>query len=383
MSSFRYEERSRSTTSRARTGIFHTPRGPVQTPAFMPVGTKATVKAMWPEQLATLGARIVLANTYHLNLRPGPEVVEALGGLHAMMAWDGPILTDSGGFQVFSLADVARVDDEGVSFRSEVDGSPVRLDAERALEIQRALGSDIAMVFDQCPTSVDRREDVALAVDRSLRWAERARAWHSERGGSDRGQAVFGIVQGGLFEDLRHRCARALVDMNFDGYAVGGVCVGEGKEAMRLGIEYGAAMLPDGKVRYLMGIGSPEDFFTAVRAGIDLFDCVSPTRLGRIAIAFTSRGRVRVKNARFARDRGPLDPACSCTVCERWSLGTLRHLFQAEEMLAGMLLSYHNLHFLLDLMRRIREAIESDQLDSLEAQFLSTYTAAPTDEEKA
>ncbi|MBL8899211.1 MAG: tRNA guanosine(34) transglycosylase Tgt [Planctomycetes bacterium] len=383
MSSFRFEEIHRSRTSSARRGIFHTPRGPVETPAFMPVGTKATVKAMWPEQLETLGARIVLANTYHLNLRPGPEIVQALGGLHAMMAWHGPILTDSGGFQVFSLADMAKVDEDGVSFRSEVDGSLVRLDAERALEIQSALGSDIAMVFDQCPTSVDDRSEVERAVERTLRWAARARAWHGERGGAARGQAVFGIVQGGAFEDLRRACARELVAMDFDGYAVGGVCVGEGKEAMHLGMEHGAAELPAEKVRYLMGIGAPEDFFPAVRAGIDLFDCVSPTRLGRIAIAFTSRGRVRVKNARFARDRGPLDPACACTVCARWSVGTLRHLFQAEEMLAGMLLSYHNLHFLLDQMRRIREAIAVDRLDELEADFHSRYGAAAAAEEPA
>lgn len=379
---FAFQVLARCSHSRARRGRLETPRGPVDTPVFMPVGTQATVKGMLPEQVRALGASIVLGNTYHLGLRPGPDVVEALGGLHAMMAWDGPILTDSGGFQVFSLADQARIDDDGVTFRSHIDGAPMRLDAERSLTIQQQLGSDIAMIFDQCPAVVDEREPVARAVARTIAWAKRARTFHERRGGATQcGQAVFGIVQGGTFADLRRTCSEALVDIGFDGYAVGGVSVGETKSAMQEAIEATTPHLPEDRPRYLMGVGSPEDFFTGVMEGIDMFDCVSPTRLARMAIAYTSIGRRHVRNAKFQRDRSPIDPHCTCACCRTYSAGTLRHLFHAKEMLGPILLTIHNLHVFLDLMRRIREAIVNDTLLELRDTVLARMTedeATPT-----
>ena len=349
----------------ARLATFDTPHGPVETPAFMPVGTRATVKGALPRDLREAGSRMILANTYHLHLRPGEEVVRALGGLHAMMAWDGPILTDSGGYQVFSMGDINRVDERGVRFKSIVDGSMIDLTPERAVDIQQALGADVQMAFDHCPSDPTDRAAVAEATDRTHRWLARGVARHRETGGEERGQALFGIVQGGAFEDLRAASVDAVCEHDLIGYAIGGVSVGEDRDAMRLAVSAAAPRLPADRPRYLMGVGTPRDFFDAIERGIDLFDCVTPTRHARNHMAFTSEGIRNLRNRGYAEDTRPLDPACDCPACTQYSRGTLRHLAVTDEMLGGMLLTLHNLRFFHRLMERIREAIPAGTLPAL------------------
>jgi queuine tRNA-ribosyltransferase len=333
-------------------GLLETRHGSVETPAFMPVGTQATVKGLTPDQLGATGTRMLLANTYHLALRPGEEVVESLGGLHAFMGWDGPILTDSGGFQVFSLSERNRVTDEGVRFRSHLDGRLLELTPERATAIQQSLGADVAMCLDHCPALPALREEIADAVRRTIAWAARCKAAH---GRAD--QALFGIVQGGPHADLRAHCAEALMALDFDGYAVGGVSVGEGPELVRQALAVTTHLLPRDRPRYLMGVGRPQDILDAVATGIDLFDCVMPTRNGRNATCFTDKGYVKLRNAAHRVDPRPIEEGCDCMACRRFSRSYLRHLFMAKEMLGPILASIHNLTFLHRLTSRIRAAI--------------------------
>lgn len=372
---FAFELLARETRTRARLGRFHTPHGTVATPAFMPVGTRGTVKGITPRDLRELGSTMVLANTYHLHLRPGEDVVAALGGLHRFMGWDGPILTDSGGYQVFSLDDVAKIDDDGVTLRSIVDGSVVRFDPERVIDIERKLGADVAMAFDHCAKDPNDRALVASAVTRTNRWLERCVARHRHHGGEETGQALFGIVQGGVFDDLRRASVDATCAHDLAGYAIGGVSVGESRDAMRAAVDASAHLLPEDRPRYLMGVGTPEDFFDGVERGIDLFDCVTPTRHGRNHRAFTSRGELNLRNAKYKTDLAPLDPECDCMCCTTFSRGVLRHLCATNEMLAGILLTQHNLRYFHRLMERMREAIARDQLTELRAQVLGAVAA--------
>ncbi len=365
----------------ARTGRFDTPHGPVLTPAFMPVGTRATVKAVQPRDLEEVGSQMLLANTYHLHLRPGEEVVKALGGLHALMGWDGPILTDSGGYQVFSMSDLAKIDEDGVSFKSIIDGSHVRLTPERVVDIQRALGPDVAMAFDHCASTPTDRKEVERATERTHRWLERCVARHVEHGGADSGQALFGIVQGGAFEDLRAASVDAICSHDLVGHAIGGVSVGEQAELIRTVVDFTAPLLPRDKPRYLMGVGTPRDFFDAIAAGIDLFDCVTPTRNARNHTVFTSRGRLNVRNRGFLEDTRPLDPACDCVACTRFGVGALRHLCTTGEMLGGMLLSIHNLRYFHRTMERIREAIAAGTFEALRAEVVETSMRRMTPED--
>jgi queuine tRNA-ribosyltransferase len=356
-----------STDGRARRGTLHTPHGHVPTPVFMPVGTCATVKGVTPDQLRQAGARMVLANTYHLMLRPGAETVHRLGGVHGMMAWDGPILTDSGGYQVFSLAHMRTLTDEGARFQSHIDGSEVHLTPEKAVEIQQLLGPDVMMQLDECPPGDATRQQVAQAVRRSADWADRCRqAWlnpsRAALADSPDRQALFGIQQGGVFNDLRAESARRLVELDLPGYAVGGLSVGEGHQAMVSVLDHTDDQLPRDRPRYLMGVGEPRDILAAVLRGIDMFDCVLPTRNGRNAQAFTWAGRIRLRNARWADDTQPLDDHCTCYACRHYNRGTLRHLFMAKEMLGPTLVTIHNLHFLASLMAAIRSAIAEGTL---------------------
>ena len=357
--------------SRARTGTFKTPHGTVETPAFMPVGTRATVKGVPAPALRALGTQMVLANAYHLHLRPGEEVVSELGGLHRFMNWDGPILTDSGGYQVFSMLDRCQIDDDGVTFQSVVDGRRVRFEPERVVEIQRALGADVAMAFDHCPPDPTDRPAVEAATERTHRWLERCVERHRALGGEESGQALFGIVQGGAFEDLRQASVDAVCAHDLVGYAIGGVSVGEHESEHALAVAAAAARLPEDRPRYLMGVGLPADFFAAVEAGVDLFDCVTPTRHGRTHAAFTSRGHVNLRNGRFTRDPRPLDPDCDCPTCHGYSRGYLRHLCKTDEMLGPILLTVHNLRFFHVLLERIRKAIADDRLGELRAEVLA------------
>jgi queuine tRNA-ribosyltransferase len=338
--------------SGARLGLLETRSGSVQTPAFMPVGTQATVKGVTPDQLYATGTRILLANTYHLALRPGEEEVAALGGLHSFMDWQGPILTDSGGFQVFSLSDRNRVTDHGVTFRSHLDGRLLELTPERAMLIQERLGADVAMCLDQCPPLPAPKEVIAEAVRRTIAWAERCKSAHTRAD-----QALFGIVQGGPHADLRAQCAGAILVQDFDGYAIGGVSVGEGPDLIRQALELTTHLLPVNRPRYLMGVGRPQDILDAVATGIDLFDCVLPTRNGRNATCFTEKGYVKLRNAVHRRDPSPIEENCGCLACRRFSRSYLRHLFMAKEMLGPILASIHNLTFLHRLTSRIRAAI--------------------------
>jgi queuine tRNA-ribosyltransferase len=337
----------------------------VRTPAFLPVGTQGTVKAVTPEDLRACGAEIVLSNTYHLFVRPGHELIRDLGGLHRFMHWDGPILTDSGGFQVFSLEGLRRIDDDGVTFRSHLDGSTLRLTPEGSMEIQAALGSDVAMAFDECPPLPSTWEAVRAAVERTTRWARRCR--ESYRGPG----ALYGIVQGGPFDDLRERSARELRTLDFPGYAIGGVSVGEAPEEIARVSRVTAAGLPEDRPRYLMGVGRPEDLVAAVAAGVDFCDCVMPTRNARNGTLFTSRGKVNIKREEFKRDEAPLDPRCGCETCRNYSRAYLRHLFLAREILAPRLLTVHNLAYYLDLMARMREAIAAGRF----ARFREAFRA--------
>ncbi|MFB3890646.1 MAG: tRNA guanosine(34) transglycosylase Tgt [Phycisphaerae bacterium] len=356
--------------AKARLGRLTTPHGAVDTPIFMPVGTAGAVKGVTSDQLTAAGVRMVLANTYHLMLRPGAEAVAALGGLHRMMAWSGPILTDSGGYQVFSLASRRSIDDAGVTFRSHLDGSEHRLTPARAIEIQRLLGADVIMQLDECPSGDASKDDVAAAVLRSARWAGQCKdAWLAQAGIRNE-QALFGIQQGGVHADLRAASAAALVELDLPGYAIGGLSVGEGHEAMIATLDGIDGQLPLAKPRYLMGVGEPRDILAAVARGVDMFDCVLPTRNGRNAMAFTWRGPVRLRNARHATDAAPLDESCGCYTCRNFSRGVLRHLLMAKEMLGPTLVSIHNLHFFCDLMAAIRKAIAEGGLEERSRQWV-------------
>jgi len=349
----------------ARRGVIHTPRGDIRTPAFMPVGTAATVKAMMPESVAATGADILLGNTYHLMLRPGAERVARLGGLHQFMNWQKPILTDSGGFQVMSLSDLRKLTEEGVTFRSHIDGSKHMLSPERSMEIQRLLGSDIVMCFDECPALPADRDRIASSMQLSMRWAKRSR----EAFGTRPGHALFGIQQGGLEEDLRRESAEALQEIGFEGYAIGGLAVGEGQEAMFGCLDTAPGMLPQDKPRYLMGVGKPDDIVGAVKRGVDMMDCVLPSRSGRTGQAWTRRGQVNIKNARHADDPRPLDADCKCPACRNYSRAYLHHVFRAQEMISGMLLTWHNLHYFQHIMQGMRDAIEQGQFAQWERDF--------------
>jgi len=351
----------------ARLGEILTPRGVIRTPAFMPVGTVGTVKALYPEQVKEAGADILLGNTYHLMLRPGAERIARLGGLHKFMRWDGPILTDSGGFQVMSLATIRKITEEGAQFQSHIDGSRHMLTPERSIEIQCLLGSDIQMQFDECIELPAERSEVERAMALSLRWAERSkRAFEAQvaAGGATRGQALFAIVQGGVDADLRQRSARALVEMDFPGYAVGGLAVGEGHEAMVATLDETLPHLPTDKPRYLMGVGTPLDLIESVRRGIDMFDCVMPTRNGRHGTAFTWDGRVNLHNAKHAEDLAPLDPENTCPAAREYSRAYLHHLVKSGEYLGAMILSWANTVFYQDLMAAMRSAIAEGRFDS-------------------
>ena len=349
----------------ARRGVILTPRGDIRTPAFMPVGTAATVKAMMPESVAATGADILLGNTYHLMLRPGAERVARLGGLHQFMNWQKPILTDSGGFQVMSLSDLRKLTEEGVTFRSHIDGSKHMLSPERSMEIQRLLGSDIVMCFDECPALPAGRDRIASSMQLSMRWAKRSR----EAFGTRPGHALFGIQQGGLEEDLRRESAEALQEIGFEGYAIGGLAVGEGQEAMFGCLDTAPGMLPQDKPRYLMGVGKPDDIVGAVKRGVDMMDCVLPSRSGRTGQAWTRRGQVNIKNARHADDPRPLDADCTCPACRNYSRAYLHHVFRAQEMISGMLLTWHNLHYFQHIMQGMRDAIEQGQFAQWERDF--------------
>jgi queuine tRNA-ribosyltransferase len=363
----------------ARRGVLHTPHGAVETPFFMPVGTQATVKGLRNEALEELGAEILLSNTYHLYLRPGHEAVRSLGGLHRFMSWPHAILTDSGGFQVFSLAELRKVNDEGVRFRSHLDGSEHLLTPEKAVEIQLALGSDIAMVLDECIETPAPREKAEAAVKRTAEWARRARKFFLEQG-SRNGEVLqwqFGIVQGATFADLRHASAEQLLALDFAGYAVGGLAVGEPHALTCAVTGEVTALLPRDRPRYLMGVGKPEQIADYVSLGIDMMDCVLPTRAARHACLYTSEGRVLIKNARYARDQRPPDRSCSCSVCRRYTRAYLRHLFAAGELTAAILATHHNVHFYLDLMRQIREAIEFGNLANFSSEMHARYAVGP------
>ncbi len=362
-----------ATCGKARTGSIAMRRGTIRTPAFMPVGTAATVKAMKPEDVAAAGADIILGNTYHLMLRPGAERVARLGGLHALMGWSKPILTDSGGYQVMSLADLTKRSEEGVAFRSHLDGTRHLLTPERSIEIQRLLGSDIVMAFDELVPTTSTRDVQAAAMERSMRWAKRSREAF-DSGGEHAGRAaLFGIQQGALDEGLRKASAEALVDIGFDGYAVGGLAVGEGQEAMFACLDYAPGQLPPDKPRYLMGVGKPDDIVGAVERGVDMFDCVLPTRSGRTGQAFTRTGPLNIRNARHAEDAGPLDPACPCTVCATWSRAYLHHLVRAGEILGAMLMTEHNIWFYQALMADLRAAISDGTLPDFANDFRARY----------
>lgn len=361
---------------RARSGTIAMRRGDIRTPAFMPVGTAATVKAMKPADVRASGADIILGNTYHLMLRPGAERVTRLGGLHAFMGWEGPILTDSGGYQVMSLAELRKMSEEGVRFQSHIDGSAHMLTPERSMEVQRLLDSDIVMAFDECTPFPATREQAASSMERSMRWAQRSRDAF-EAGGEHAGRAaLFGIQQGSMEEDLRRASAEALIAIGFDGYAVGGLAVGEGQAEMLRVLDFAVPMLPEDRPRYLMGVGKPDDIVGAVERGIDMFDCVLPTRSGRTGQAFTRDGPINIKNARFAEDPAPLDPECGCPVCTTWSRAYVHHLVRAGEILGAMLMTEHNLNFYQQLMAGLREAISAGTLAAFAARFRDRYCRA-------
>ena len=354
-----------ATDGKARGGVISTPRGEIRTPAFMPVGTAATVKAMLPESVRATGADILLGNTYHLMLRPGAERVARLGGLHRFMNWDRPILTDSGGFQVMSLASLRKLTEDGVTFASHVDGSRHMLSPETSMEIQRLLGSDIVMAFDECPALPATPERQAEAMRLSMRWAQRSRDAFGDRPG----HALFGIMQGGVLRDLREESAAALRGIGFDGYAIGGLAVGEGQAAMFEVLDYAPDLLPADRPRYLMGVGKPDDIVGAVQRGVDMMDCVLPSRSGRTGQAFTRHGVVNIKNARHADDPRPLDPDCSCPACTGYSRGYLHHVYRSGEIIASMLMTWHNLHYFQEIMQGMRDAIAAGRLDDWVADF--------------
>ena len=350
---------------KARCGVISTPRGEIKTPAFMPVGTAATVKAMLPESVRSTGADILLGNTYHLMLRPTAERISELGGLHKFMNWERPILTDSGGFQVMSLAELRKLSEEGVTFKSHIDGSRHVLSPERSMEIQKMLGSDIVMCFDECPALPASHGKIEESMQLSMRWAQRSRDSFGDRPG----YALFGIQQGGLEFDLRDESSKILKSIEFDGYAIGGLAVGEGQEAMFRVLDFAPDMLPADKPRYLMGVGKPSDIVGAVKRGIDMMDCVLPSRSGRTGQAFTHRGVVNIKNARHQNDPRPLDVSCQCPACKNYSRAYLHHVFKSQEIISSMLLTWHNLHYYQDLMEKIRKAILNQSFAEFELEF--------------
>ncbi|WP_432821447.1 tRNA guanosine(34) transglycosylase Tgt [Trichloromonas sp.] len=365
MNKFSFDLLNEDAGCRARRGRVHTRRGIIETPVFMPVGTQGTVKAMYPESLKEIGAQIILANTYHLFLRPGHERVRRLGGLHAFMNWDRPILTDSGGFQVFSLGDLRKIDEDGVRFQSHLDGSSHVLTPESSIAIQEALGADIIMAFDECIPYPSSRDYVAASTERSSRWARRCRLARQV----DDGAALFGIVQGGMHQDLRAKSAADLLEIGFEGYAVGGLSVGESAELMYEVMDWTMPLLPKDRPRYVMGVGTPENLVEGVRRGVDMFDCVMPTRNARNGVMFTSFGKVSIKQARYQDDALPLDPECSCYVCRNYSRAYLRHLYQSNEILSSMLNTHHNLHYYQQLMASMRSAIEAGAFEQFRAEF--------------
>ncbi|MZQ86195.1 tRNA guanosine(34) transglycosylase Tgt [Paenibacillus sp. 5J-6] len=364
-----YEPIKTCKQSGARLGRVHTPHGVVETPAFMPVGTQATVKTMSPEELKTMDAQIILSNTYHLFIRPGHEIVKAAGGLHKFMNWDRPILTDSGGFQVFSLSNMRKITEEGVTFKSHLNGDKLFLSPEVAMEIQNALGSDIMMAFDECPPFPAEYDYVKKSLERTTRWAERCLKSHSR----PEDQGLFAIIQGGMHEDLRRMSAEQLTSMDFPGYAIGGLSVGEPKHLMYEVLDYTTPLMPANKPRYLMGVGSPDALIEGAIRGIDMFDCVLPTRIARNGTCMTSEGRLVIRNAKHATDFGPLDPKCSCYTCTNYSRAYIRHLIKADETFGIRLTTIHNLHFLLQLMRDVRGAIMEDRLLDFRDEFFASY----------
>lgn len=364
-----YELIKTDNRTKARRGRVTTPHGTIETPVFMPVGTAATVKAMRPEEVKELGAEIILSNTYHLYLRPGHEIVKSAGGLHEFMNWDKPILTDSGGFQVFSLGAMRKIREEGVEFRSHIDGSKHMLSPEKSMEIQNALGSDIIMAFDECAPYPADRQYVKDSLERTTRWLKRCKEYHK----NTEKQSLFGIMQGGMYPDLRKLSAEQIVELDLPGYAIGGLSVGEPKAIMYEILDECVDYLPKNKPRYLMGVGSPDCLFEGVERGIDMFDCVLPTRIARHGMAMTSQGRVNIKNAAYEKDFTPLDPNCDCYTCRNYSKAYLRHLFKADEILSSMLMTNHNLHFLVNTMKNIRKSIEEDRFLEYKKEFYESY----------
>jgi queuine tRNA-ribosyltransferase len=375
MQSSRFSFSISATDGAARTGTISMLRGDIRTPAFMPVGTAATVKAMKPADVRAAGADIILGNTYHLMLRPGAERVARLGGLHRFMGWERPILTDSGGYQVMSLSELTKRSEEGVAFASHLDGSRHLITPERSTEIQRLLGSDIVMAFDELVPTTATRDEQAEAMERSMRWARRSREAFLGGGAHSEAAAQFGIQQGALDEGLRKASADALIDIGFDGYAVGGLAVGEGQEAMFACLDFAPGQLPADRPRYLMGVGKPDDIVGAVERGIDMFDCVLPTRSGRTGQAFTHDGPINLKNAKFGEDSGPLDPSCACPVCGTWTRAYLHHLIRSGEILGAMLMTEHNLNFYQQLMAGLRAAIAEGRLAAFATEFRARYCA--------
>lgn len=369
MAAVTYELIKKDSRTKARRGRVNTPHGPIETPVFMPVGTAGTVKAMKPEEVRDMGAQIILGNTYHLYLRPGHEVVKAAGGLHKFMNWERAILTDSGGFQVFSLGAMRKISEEGVEFRSHIDGSKHMLSPEKSMEIQNALGSDIMMAFDECAPYPADRNYVKNSLERTTRWLKRCKEFHK----NTEQQSLFGIMQGGMYKDLRKQSAEEIVELDLPGYAIGGLSVGEPKELMYEIMDNCVDYLPAEKPRYLMGVGSPDCLFEGVERGIDMFDCVLPTRIARHGMAMTSQGRVNIKNAKYERDFTPLDPHCDCYTCRNYSKAYLRHLFKCDEILSSMLMTTHNLHFLVNTMAGIRKAIEEDRFLEYKKEFYDSY----------
>ncbi len=370
---FKFDLIKKDTSSNARLGRFHTAHGVVNTPIFMPVGTVATVKAMTPHEVKDLGAEIILGNTYHLMLRPGHEIIRELGGLHRFMGWEGPILTDSGGFQVFSLGDLRKITEEGVFFQSHIDGAKHTLTPESAVEIQEALGSDIMMILDECTPHPATFDYAKSSLERTLRWGKRCKDHHlrprHQEGAVPFSQALFGIVQGSMFKDLREISARETVEIGFDGYALGGLSVGESKEEMHAMIEVAVPHLPEDRPRYLMGVGLPEDLLEGVRRGIDMFDCVIPTRNARNGMLFTSFGNIQIKHSKYIRDASPIDPECGCYTCKHFSRAYLRHLYMAKEILSSRLNTIHNLYYYLNFMKDMRKAIADDRFTEFSKQF--------------
>lgn len=369
MTAITYEHIKTCKQTGARLGIVHTPHGSFETPAFMPVGTQATVKTMSPEELIEMNAGIILSNTYHLWLRPGHDIVKEAGGLHKFMNWDRPILTDSGGFQVFSLSEFRTIEEEGVHFRHHLNGSKLFLSPEKATEIQNALGADIMMAFDECPPYPATYDYMKASVERTSRWAERCLEAHAR----PNDQALFGIVQGGEFEALRKQSAKDLISMDFPGYAIGGLSVGESKEVMNEVLEFTTPLLPTDKPRYLMGVGSPRSLIDGAIRGIDMFDCVLPTRIARNGTLMTSKGRLVLRNAQYKRDFGPIDENCNCYACKNYSRAYIHHLIRTDETFGIRLTSYHNLHFLLNMMEEVREAIRQDRLGDFRDEFFERY----------